>query len=541
MKFDFFANNLEFKNQVKDLTKHFGLTDFTYNFLQKIYQENALRNTKKLMVDIDYPKSYNGKKIVFNVINGIYGTGTFFTGAVAKSLQLRGHQPLILTCGGALSMCTAGITIESPKKPCKNCINYAKQFYDILDIPHKTYFDYISKERPSELASFTSDPKLKVILYKGIDATTLAKNSADRYFEGKINKIGYDKIFSKELANAIISVDVAGKLVEEEKPDILVSQQQHFSAWGGITEYCKSKGIRIIEPAKGYNNNSVGFDINKTNKARFDEYYGRWRKRHKLTTEEGTELWYYNCQREIGRSGDTALFNFDIDADMKSLIQDNQYKKTYVMFTNIPYDAGLHEVKRGFKDVYDWVDYTIELFKNKPDCRLIIKVHPVEKVFRAQNTLSDYIKQNILSNNIKTIPADTRISPYSLYHLIDVGIVYSGTLGIELSLQGIPTIVAGNASYSKSGFTFDASTKEDYKALLSKNLKMSKQQQKMASVYAYYYFIKTFIPINFFYNNNFLDVGWNIESINQLAPGKDKYLDVVCDYIANGGVYQKWK
>jgi len=538
LKFDLFANNLEFKNQVKDLTKHFGLTDFTYNLVEKIYQENALRNTKKLMSnDFVYPRHYKKKKVVFNVINGIYGYGTFFSGGLAKALQLRGHQPLILTCGNALSMCTAGITIESPKKPCKNCVDYANRFYKILDIPHKTYFDYISRQEifNIETDSFVMDYDEK--LYKGVNVAELAKNSADRYFEGKLDKIGYNNIYRQELLNAVISVNVAEKLVEQEKPDVLISQQQHFSAWGGIAQYCRSKGIRTVEPAKGYDNNTVGFDIDKTNHQRFFNYYNS-RKPKKLSIDEGAELWQFSCRRTVGEMDDVKLFGFT----EKELLLDSNYEKTYTLFTNIPYDTGLLDIKRDFKDVYDWINFTIDYFKNKPEHRLIIKIHPIEKVVRAQNTISDYIKQNIkLTDNIKIISADTKINPYALIQITDVGILYSGTLGIELSLQGKPVILVSDAHYANKGFTFDAHSKKEYEKLLSKNLKVTSQRAKMASVYAYYYFIKTFIPVNWFYYNNFLDVGWDIKSIEQLAHGEDKYLDTICDYIVNGGVYQKWK
>jgi hypothetical protein len=62
----------------------------------------------------------------------------------------------------------------------------------------------------------------------------------------------------------------------------------------------------------------------------------------------------------------------------------------------------------------------------------------------------------------------------------------------------------------------------------------------MAKVYSYFHFIKNFVPRNFIYNKNFLDVGWNIKKIEELAPDHNKYLDHICNFIINNGVYQDW-
>jgi len=556
-KFDFFVDNRKFKNTINDIVTAFKMKDFTYNLIEKVYQENALKRTKQILNNT--PKKINldltditlkGKKIVFNVINGIYGPGTFASAGLAIALMMRGHDTLVLTCGKALSMCTAGITIYSAKNPCDNCVDYSKKFYTMLGIPHKTYFDYVTrddlfnigfdiryfisnknKDKPYEIRDIDDE-------YKGVNIKQLATNSAERYFEGKMEKENYDEIYYKELANAIISVDVAERMYEEEKPDILISSQNYFSAWGGIAEYCRNQGVRIIDYCKGYDNNTIGFDINQINKDRFNEYYNKYRSKQSLSTEETSELNDLFNLRMLGAYGDTKLYKFET----KDIKKDLDYEKTYCMFTNIPYDAGLHETVREFKDIYEWVSYTIELFKEKPKNKLLIKIHPIESVVRAQNTISDYIKQNIdLTDNIEVIPSNTDISPYSLFPIIDVGILYSGTLGLELSLKKIPVVLVGASHYSDKGFTFDVYSREQYKQLLSKDIKLTDKQAELAKVYAYYYFIKSYIPVNFFYRNNFLDVGWNIKSFSQLAPGKDKHLDVVCDYIVNGGVYQKWK
>jgi len=250
-------------------------------------------------------------------------------------------------------------------------------------------------------------------------------------------------------------------------------------------------------------------------------------------------------KRIKGKEGQVVFYGFT-ETKKETLEKNfnfNKYDKTYVMFSNVPWDAALMGADIGFNDVYDWISTTIELFKNKSNLQLIIKIHPSEtKVMESKRTVLDYINDKFrnLPENIKIIPSNTKISPYSLFPFIDVGLVYNGTVGLEMSIQGIPVIVAGNAHYSKKDFTYDISTKEEYSNVLLKGISTLPNQQELARIYAYFHFIKKFIPKSFIYYNNFLNLGWNINSLEDLEPGKDKYLDHVCNYIVNDGVFQDW-
>ena len=154
----------------------------------------------------------------------------------------------------------------------------------------------------------------------------------------------------------------------------------------------------------------------------------------------------------------------------------------------------------------------------------------------------DYIEEKFtqLSKNIQIISPNTDISPYSLYPFIDVGLVYNGTMGLEMAIYGFPVVVAGNAHYGKKGFTYDVFTKDDFSELIFTELKNLPNQKKLARIYGYFHFIKKFLPRTFLYANSFLDVGWNINSFEGFTPGKNKYLDHICNYIINNGVFQDW-
>ena len=57
-------------------------------------------------------------------------------------------------------------------------------------------------------------------------------------------------------------------------------------------------------------------------------------------------------------------------------------------------------------------------------------------------------------------------------------------------------------------------------------------------MYAYFFFIKSFVPIKAFQQKNFLDIGWNIKSFDEFL--EDKELMHICDHIVDDKIYQDW-
>lgn len=538
------------KKTLKNILEHFHLKFPVYKMVIAPSQEIALHRLRKIIRNSTFDnKKYNDQKILFNTVVGKYMGITYIEGAIAKSLQIRGNNVKILTCGGGLNMCTAYHRIDLPPNPwsCKNCINFSKKFYDITGLPFSTYKEYIKDEELDVIKNKVNEMTLnecKNLFYKDVEVGSHAITSVQRYFKGeKTSKESYEHILRLELINSIISTEVAEKVLKKEKPDVLVTSHGCYSSWGSITEYFRNKDVRVCVWGSG-ENNTLTFDMHKSNEY-FKKYFEEIRKKRLLNKEEEKELNDFLEKRIKGDEGQVSLYGFSESkkGELEKYFMFDKYDKTYVMFPNVPWDAAVLSADSAFKDIYDWIFYSIEAFKHKPNFQLIIKIHPSEiKVMESKRTVLDNINDKFITlpNNIKIIPPTTKMSPYSLFPFIDVGIVYNGTVGLEMSIQNIPVVAAGNAHYGKKGFTYDVSAKEGYLDVLFGVISPLPNQRNLAKAYAYFHFIKKFIPRRFVYRNNFLDLGWNINSLEDLGPGKDKYLDHVCNYIVNDGVFQDW-
>jgi len=533
--------------------KHKRLKVFFKNCAFRAAHKIAIRRIRKIAKNSSSQIIKNdGKKILFNIIYGMYGKLIFWEGGLAKAMQMRGYDVKVLICGKTFTMCTSEYNIQSVHndKTCKHCVDFSKEFLEVAGIPYSTYSDYMSDGEIEGIKNKVSGLSLnecKNLVYKEVEVGVLSMNAVLRYFEGYLtpDENTYELVLRSELRNAIIATDVAEKIVKNEKPDVLVTRHLGYSSWGSFSDYCINKGIRVRSPGEGYIENTIGFDFSVLSKAEhnFKKYFEDFRKKRLLNEPENAELQLFLDKRMQGKEGDTTLYGFSTD-DVSNLFDLDKYKKTYAVFPNVAWDSSLLNAHKAFEDVYKWIVYTIELFKNKPEYQLIVKIHPSEVVVaKSKHTVSDYIRSNFepLPGNIKIIPPDTKIIPYALFSFIDAGIVYNGTIGLEMTLHGIPVVTAGVTHYGRKGFTYDVSTKKEYKDLLfndkSRLKKLTKQKIQLARVYADFYFLKGFYPYNFVYRNSFFDLGWNINSFDDMSKGKDESLDKICKYISEGIIY----
>ena len=536
---------------------------FVRQILEKIHVKNQLYKTiiipaqlialhriqKIAEKPVKYPKNKYAKKILFISVDARHMPHTYLEGSIAKALQLRGHEVKMIICGCALNMCTTFHRVDHPpnKWSCDNCTNFSKKFYETANLPYATYNDYLSQHEVDNIYNKVNKMTVKEcekMAYKKVNVGYHALISVERYFRGAIPlEKDYESILRKELVNAMISVDVAEKALDEKKWDLLVTSHMCYSSWGSFTDYFNEKGVKISQWAT-IEQDKISIDRWKSDEY-FKIYLNEIKKKKPLNKNETDEINQFIDRRKKGEQGQVQLYGFS-ETKKERLEKEFNFKKfekTYVMFPNVPWDAGLAGEKSAFKNVIEWVFYTIELFKDKPKLQLIIKIHPSElKVMESKETVKDIIKNKYpnLPENIHIIPPDTTISPYSLFPFIDVGIVYNGTIGLEMSIQNIPVVVSYPVHYWDKGFTHDVKTRKDYLKILFENIKPLPDQQNLAKKYAYFHFIKKGIPRNWIRHDNFFTTGLKIKSFEDLMPGKNYYIDHICKYLTEGGIFQDW-
>jgi len=504
---------------------------YAKNVVVSIAQKKALKQLKKISEESsnEYPKIDNPKTIIFNRVYSVYADSIFNEVGIAKALQLLGHNVKFYMCGGKLYNCSAVFTMKNPanKKRCETCIDFGKQFLSIMDIPFETYEDILKDKKYSIPENREERENYG---YKGINAGRHAKTSADRFYLGlKPDKTKYDynELLGQHLLNSLASIDVAEYSYKKDKPDILYSSHGCYSEWGGFLDYFNERNVRYIVWNYSFGKEYV---FNQDDLSLTFKMYLKQKK--SLNEQETKEIDAYIDNRVRGKS-DTEIYGFKTDnKDLEKMFSFSKYDRVYTMFPNVLWDSSLAKVDRGFNSVYHWVDDTISFFKKNPQYLLIIKIHPGEKTQQdSLATSKEYIlEKHALSDNISIIDIDTDISPYSLFKHIDSGLIYNGTIGLELSVSGIPAIVSGLSPYHNQGFTYDVDSVDEYRSILKNPpSKLDDKRKKLAKLFAYFYFIDSRVPITYVIYKNRTTITYDLNKFEDLLEKEE--IKFAVDYI----------
>ena len=471
-----------------------------------LFVELAQRSFLRELSEIDkhsplLKKISNPKKILFNRVYANYAQAFLNEVAIAKSLQLLGHDVKFLLCGKVMNDCTAMSTILNipDKRKCENCYKFGKMVLDTVGIPYSFFSDNDSEEVPYSIEQHADD-------------------SINRFFLGAVHPedtIFFDIVKTERRHNTRVSYHTAEREYKEFKPDILITTHGCYAEWGPFTDYMKEKWVKTFIWDYSFGNAMV-FNLDT-----LQDDYRRWKLKHEsLSNEENEQLDNYLEKRKKGQAN-TKYYQFK----QQKLERPIGYEGIYAMFTNLPWDTSLTTANNIYSNIYDWIDDTINFFTNHKEFFLYIKVHPAEKYGngdRSYQTVADYIDAYFdLPDNIKVIDADDKINPYMLHDIIDVGIVYNGTSGLEMATRSIPTIVTGNIHYKGHGFTFEPNTIEEYRELLlDDSLMVTHQQAESARHYSYFYYFIERYPIDYL-KHTITGMKYQFKTFDELLKNKD--------------------
>ncbi|MFC1675838.1 hypothetical protein ACFL3G_02095 [Planctomycetota bacterium] len=414
--------------------------------------------------------------------------------------------------------------------------------------------ELVSDDRIKKLGELACDIATnypKSYFYNGVELIFIVDESITRHCLGGEPQTQEELniLRRQHLETALICTETAMRLQQIYEPDIVLGQMYVYSIGGPFYRYfekidsCKQITLNLT------GHNYKAFLINESDtyfsNDRFHNY-ARTREKKLLNEEEKNELqkWLderFKCNHDFHKIHNC----FDDEGNLAKKLNINIKKHNIFLFSNLFWDAGLNKTGSLFANTIDWVLSTIDLIKNDPNCVLYIKPHFVEKFGNpSAKGLLDYVYEQypVLPENIIPIPPEMKVHTYKLFPYIDIGIVFNSTLGVELLSQDIPVAVVGKSQYSGLNFCYEPSTVEEYKQIL-KNVNCDTIHDKdNFELFCYYYFIKRCIPFNItdtvHSNANFEK--YNIDSLDDLLPGKNYYLDHLCDCIMKDKIPESW-
>ncbi|MFN8018492.1 MAG: hypothetical protein U0P45_10250 [Acidimicrobiales bacterium] len=460
-----------------------------------------------------------------------------YEAVIGHALELRGAQVSFLTCGGGLEICDRANTYEAPPMPCTSCSRYARDAIGAHGFPLRTIRSGWEADDPGwpEL-DLTSTPDLRGAELDGLALGRVvdiplkwflcAADIADDPLGGPTARA-----FLRSARRIATGVEAA---LDELQPDLVLLLNGLFLFEGVAWALCQQRGIDVVTYERAFRKETLVF--HRGVPAGFYDFSADWPDANRpLTPAEDAELDEYLAARRRGSA-------FDQYWEFQEKAVDKGTGRLASLYTNLTWDTAVIDRDVAFTDIQAWISACIRAFADRPEHRLVIRVHPSEVALPGKVTrdsLAAYVHREFpeLPPNVSLVEPHDTTSSYPLMDASDVGLVYTSTTGLELALSGTPVIVAGETHYRGKGFTTDVSSPEGFLAALDQALEDPSSlpvDVATARRYAHFFFFRAPIPAPGVVEPLPGLARLTVDHIDQLRPGADPALDRICDGLLLG-------
>jgi len=474
---------------------------------------------------------------------------------ILHALRLRGNEIKHVLCNGVFKACDIYWDATRPRHAmsCVDCQAQTTSLSSRMRMPFtglSKYIDSSEYEKASAFSKSLGPENLINSKFEDWEIGEWVKSSVHSHFRASeldFTNSRVIEVYADYIESGILAAYGLSRLIAEFKPSIIFLFNGRQSTTRVALEIAKLNNITRFMHERGAVYDTIGIwkdlPLNSTLVRHYKSLWKSWKNKpldkneintiedflQKLQNGKGINWKSFVTARRIGGKRIKNLFK----------IKSNQ--KIWSLFTSSRDEIASDECKEIFTNQSDWIERTINIAikNNQP---LLIRIHPnvASKVSTGVNegelkSLIDLEKKYYKYRDlIYFIASDSDINTYDLIEITDVGITYGSTIGLEMACIGKSVVVCSEASYDHLENIWTVKNKDQYEDLhlLSARVNSKYSIKKEALRYAYYYYyvalstkfpyVKMTDPHNAVLNYN---------SLEDLLPGKEEYLDRICDYI----------
>ena len=363
-----------------------------------------------------------------------------------RALKNNGIGVKVLLCDGSIFPCDA-IAGDSNifNYRCLECKATQQHLAEVIEAP-----DII---RPKRLQSVTTkQPNINAIA------------SARRFDKSESN---YDERIAIKYQMTYDSIK--NRLHAERHVDLVVMSHGMYASWGAIREYCEENAIDYITWGRSYFEKMVAVVKNSTINEGISQQYAD------LASEHPEEL------RRLVRSIDARISNRRASrdtVDYYAYLKDDTEtpdpvahairshpNKVAAVFLSIPWDGTVYGANGEFRGQREFIRQIVLNARENPQILYVFRAHPMEH--KENEKAADQIRamSGQQLKNVIVIDAHSKLTSYELMTLVDLNIVYSGTLALEIAHAGLPLLVCGKNLTSNFPGIRTISTHDELKAI----------------------------------------------------------------------------
>jgi hypothetical protein len=414
------------------------------------------------------------KILVFSPFSAIWRHSILETRLIQVISSSKKFEVVSVGCGGLFPMdCSARnylrrgdvFSLENSKEGCKKCCQSREIITDF--IPAKKL----------NLIDFSNDSDLAAIedLVQNFDVADALKFSFKHLPIGeralfevvlkykkrtlKLNTEEYEE-WKSVVSNMMLLVTPAMRILDQEKPDAVVTFNAQYGIPGIFAEIAIKMGIKTYSMSGSVSPNEISGAISiwdwekyKTQNPALFEWPGvqkirslnpeeiRRYSRHRAYIETGLSPWTYS-QKKMNRSTYEA---FNIKKSHKIVLAVVS-SEDEIFASRVAGLLPLHRTQSSvFKSQLEWIDFLIKHYADNSDTHLIIRLHPREFPNKRENQISE--QSDVWAAYFRDLPDNVHLdhpkNGFSLYdHFNHITMLTTGwsSSGVEALSYGIPVV-----------------------------------------------------------------------------------------------------
>jgi len=437
---------------------------------------------------------------------------------------------------------------------CRSCARWIRGCYhgtptSVLGLDRYLHADDL--RRILGLVEQVPTDRLQEHLYRDIKVGEHAFSSVLRWLgRGTLHDDPYHHfLLRRHLISSMLLADLTERALKDLRPTRMMAVHGIYVDHGTACEVARKLGVPVVVFAVPYRRDTIMLCHGDTyHRALVLEPNANWEHLELTATQEERLLDYVDSRRS-GKQDSVTYHPSPIEAEA-AIRQDlglSSDRPIVSLFTNVMWDAQLYHSYNAFQNLLDWLFQTMEYFERRPDLQLVIRIHPAEvkAVKKSTQPLAEEIRQRFprLADNIKVISPESDLSSYTLAEMSQATLIYGTKMGLEIALRGVPVIIAGESMNRGKGFTYDVETPQQYFELLDRVTELPRntpEMMKRARAYAHHFYFRR--QIDFPYLKGYVpgrphEIQLTIKSVEELLPGRNPYLDTICEGIITGSEF----
>lgn len=468
---------------------------------------------------------------------------------LALSLQLRGADVRLITCDGLYGPRCPAVKGRQDCVSCRNIVNTVPPA--LLQTPEPLERQLGDDDEALAAAWIDAIPPsgYTTAHFEDLPVGDWALSSTLTQLRSTPEDLAREpaaSIYRRYIMDTLKTYWAMSRLITDFKPGHVLLFNGRFYPYRAAVEACRRHGVPFTMHERGFDQGSFMLMENRTvlDLAVYRELYREWRD-IALPAPVLDNIAGIFDGRKSGRNLNQYPFHTfsDRKVDVRERLGIPPGKRMIGVFTSSFDELYCCDDYESIDDQVALLDAVFAYFRER-DVYVVVRHHPYIGGLSydiAERTMLCRYYRNALEapSNVRMVMPKEKLVSYDLFPHLDYAIAPYSTIAIELALDGIPTAIHALTPHAEAfPFTFNRMTREDVFALCDRMEATARTLDPAGLRAAVRYANVQYLLFSWHFKgmgirDHFVP-DLRISHTNDLLPGRDPILDMVCAHILDG-------